>query len=178
VDTYTGAIWEIIQGIRHFYCTDFRIQKLRRQFIGARRGSGAVSVQLQRKIAGNWRCIKYAIKNEVPKESFVITNYERMQQKKSNSSDSGGSESDSDSGGTSSTFDEVLDVPIAHLPQLPINYPFDVSLAPVLEREEVSENADAESTAPAQAPNNKKTNKRKKKRRSSGRPVQSKFVRV
>jgi hypothetical protein len=78
----------------------------------------------------------------------------------------------------SRTFDEVLDVPIVQLPEIPINFPYDVSPAPVLERENVSKNADAEFTAPAQAPKNKKTNKRKKKGRSSGRPVESKFVRV
>ncbi len=177
MDTYTGAIWEIIQSIRHFYSTDLRIRKLRKQFCGALRGSGAVSVQLQRKIAGNWRCIAYAIENEVPKESFVITNYKRMQKQKSNNSDSRGTESDSDSGGTESeSFEEVLQNPLIDYQEISNIVSYRMDDPDALNDPEEAVAAVACGEQPSQAL--KKKSRKKKRKSSSGCRESSKLVGV
>jgi hypothetical protein len=41
-------------------------------------GSGDGSDRFKRKIADNWRCIQYAIQNEVPQECFVLANCHRL----------------------------------------------------------------------------------------------------
>jgi hypothetical protein len=113
------------------------------------------------------------MENEVPIDKFVLTNVGRMETKMTESrTDSEDVESES------STFDDVIDNPITTLPDITIHYFIDASApeAVVLEGEEAE--AHAASTAPAQAPNPKKTKKRKRKGQSSGRPVESKFLRV
>lgn len=109
VDSYTGEIYEMIQSIRHLYTTKKRIKKLRKSFCEALQGSRSASHL--RKIAGNWRCIQYAIENQVPRKFFVITNYERMVEKMK-----GFNEETEESESVSSTFEEILESP------LPLDY--------------------------------------------------------
>ncbi len=175
VETLTDQVWNIILSIKMYYNTKCRLKKLRTRtkFLSAFQDSGGISFSRQRKIANNWRCIRFAIENEVPIDKFVLTNVGRMETKMTESrTDSEDVESES------STFDDVIDNPITTLPDITIHYSIDAS-APetvVLEGEEAE--AHAASTAPAQAPNPKKTKKRKRKGQSSGRPVESKFLRV
>jgi hypothetical protein len=109
VNSYTGKVHELIQSIRHLYTTKKRIKKLRKSFYEALQGSHSVSQR--RKIAGNWRCIQYAIENQVPREFFVITNYGRMVEKMK-----GCHEETEESESVSSTFEEILESP------LPLDY--------------------------------------------------------
>lgn len=166
MDTFNGAIWEIIQVIRPLYSTEKQIKMLRKQFCGALRGSGVVSRPLTRKIANNWRCIAYAIKNEVPKDDFVMTNYRRMQKQDSNNSDSGDTESES------SSFENILSDPLINIPDI-TSYPMDVSV--FLDDSGETSDVVASGEQPSQAP---KKNKKKKRRLSSGCRNNSKFVHV
>jgi hypothetical protein len=50
---------------------------LREKFLSEFQVSGSISLSRQRKIANNWRCVAFAIENEVPKDIFVFTNYDR-----------------------------------------------------------------------------------------------------
>jgi len=74
----------------------------------------------ERRVADCWRCIKFAVQNNVPKKYFVLSNYKRMQTKMV---ECGGSDSDStDSDSTasfSSCFDDILRTsPLVHLDEM------------------------------------------------------------
>lgn len=169
VETRTRQVWNFIQQIKMYYNTSCRLTKLRTNFLSAFQDSGGISFSRQRKIANNWRCIRFAIENEVPIDKFVLTNVGRMEEKMTES------RTDSDE---SSTFDDVINISITKLPNIAINYPIDAPVPETVVLEGEEDEAHAVSTAPAQAPNPKKTKKRKWKGRSSGRPVKSKFLRV
>jgi hypothetical protein len=81
VKFHTEQVWDIIQKIRSYYNTKIRIRKLRSTFLGAFEGKGSISHECRRKIADNWRCVAFALENEVPIDIFVLTNYDRMEKK-------------------------------------------------------------------------------------------------
>ena len=49
--------------------------------MGAFEGIGSISHEYRRKIADNWRCVAFALENEVPIDIFVLTNWDRMEKK-------------------------------------------------------------------------------------------------
>ncbi len=49
--------------------------------MGAFEGIGSISHECRRKIADNWRCVAFALENEVPIDIFVLTNWYRMEKK-------------------------------------------------------------------------------------------------
>ena len=159
----------MIQSIRHLYTTKKRIKKLRKCFCEALQKSR--SVFQQRKIAGNWRCIQYAIENQVPREFFVITNYERMVEKMK-----GSHEETEESESVSSTFEEILESPLPldyHL-----HYPVDLEksaanieeLPPILpiheeaNFEDTNQNSDLNTNCDQNGKSGKKKNSKKRRK--------------
>jgi hypothetical protein len=131
------------------------------------------SHEWKRKIANNWRCIAFAIENDVPKELFILTNYDRMGKNLEKRMTNGppDSETETESQSESSTFDDVLDAPIVNIPVI-CSYPVDSNL---FENEASAPQAPQAPQAPKKKPQKKsKKRKRKKKGSSSGQPVPSK----
>jgi hypothetical protein len=139
VDKCTTKIYKIIQSIRDCYNTKKQLKKLRTSFCQRLQVGGSVS---KRKIANNWRCIQYAIENQIPREFFVLTNYKRMVEKmKGTHAETEESES------VSSTFEEILESPLPLEIQesnFQLQYPVDI---------QCSENLDNSLEESASAPN-------------------------
>jgi hypothetical protein len=135
VHVFSDHVYSLIQRIRQFYKTAKQIKKLRKSFMESV-GTGDGSDRFKRKIANNWRCIEYAILNEVPRKHFVLTNYDRMEKKmagsrsesesESESAYESESESESASESQSSTFDEIeVDLESLASPIITASYPVD-----------------------------------------------------
>jgi hypothetical protein len=147
-------------------------------------------------MASNWRCVAFALENEVPRDIFVLTNYDRIELKLHERAAGlvvplpGGSPRQSVVGSNSediesdsSTFDldslvDIDDFPISRVVDL------SASLRIPDDSVEVGDDvaqppADASGEKTSQAPKKKKKKKSKKRKRSSSeRSVTSKFVRV
>ena len=165
-------VFFMITSMKSRYQTKSALKKLRKVFLQQLEPTLPADPEAkrlaQRRVADYWRCIKFAMENEVSRHCFVSTNWKRMRDKMVNQ------ESESSDESVSSAFEDVLKETLCELPLVRNTLPLVSMVADGSPSH--SEGAAAAVLPNLEPPTQTKKKKSKKRKKSSSRGSTSKLV--
>ena len=158
-------VFSMIASLKSRYKTKSALNKLRKAFLQQLEPTLPADPEAkrlaQRRVADHWRCIRYAMENEVPRHCFVSTNWKRIRDKMEHDTDSSSDES------VSSSFEGLI--PLFELSPVSDTLPL-VSMAAD------GEGAAASVSSVQPEPPTRTKKKGKKRKKGSSRGSKSKLV--
>ncbi len=164
-------LFDVIQEIKIGYkdAPAFKLKKLRQNFFAELKCQNACE-KLRRRFADYWRCIEFAIINDVQRKHFCATNWQRMENRMKQDISSEYSSSSESLESDSSTFEEVLQT--CDLEPLGVSYNVTFPIDQMDDPQIGAEVAAVESVK-LQKPSRRRPRKKSRKSKKSKKPKES-----